>query len=340
MALQLPYILPELNELARLAQDAGAYARLETLGLVHYRNHELPLQLLQLGSRSKHAPVLALFGGVHGIERIGTEVVLAYLHSLVASLCWSSLTHRLLERVSLVFMPVVNPVGMLRATRCNGNGVDLMRNSPVNATDKVRWPLGGQRLSRHFPWYRGDQLEPEARALCLAVERHLSGRPLALALDCHSGYGYRDRLWFPFAGSKSAPPHLAEIMALRALFLNTYPHHSYYDIEPQWLHYLTHGDLWDHLILQHQPQPGRLLSFTLEMGSWLWIRKNPVQLLRLSGLFNPQKPHRHQRILRRHLILFDFLARSVESHALWLPDRSQSERLLQEAQSLWFKQPA
>lgn len=331
-----PSLLPELDQLAELARRAGAQARLETLGWLPYADQRLPLQLLRLGTRAAEAPALGLFGGVHGIERIGSAVVLAYLHSLVASLRWSGLTHSLLERVSLVFMPVVNPVGMLRGTRANVHGVDLMRNSPVEASEKVPWPLGGQRLSRRLPWYRGAALEPEAAALCQAVERHLIGRPFALALDCHSGYGHRDRLWFPFAGSKAAPPRLAETMALRELFLTSYPNHNYYDIEPQWLHYMTHGDLWDHLTLLHRDSPGIFLSFTLEMGSWLWVRKNPLQLLHLTGLFNPVKPHRHQRVLRRHLILIDFLARAVESHALWLPDVPRRDRLQQEARRLWF----
>ncbi|WP_375057731.1 DUF2817 domain-containing protein [Zobellella sp. DQSA1] len=333
-----PYALPELNELAELALSAGAHAQLETLGCVHDGQDGLPLQLLRLGTRAADAPALGLFGGVHGIERIGSAVVLAYLHSLVASLRWSSLTHRLLERISLVFMPVVNPVGMLRATRCNGNGVDIMRNSPVEADDSVYWPLGGQRLSRHLPWYRGHRLETESEALCLAVERYLIGRPFALALDCHSGFGHRDRLWFPFAGSKAPPPRLAEIMALRELFLTTYPNHNYYDIEPQWLHYMAHGDLWDHLTLAHRDSPGIFLSFTLEMGSWLWVRKNPLQLLRFTGLFNPVKPHRHQRVLRRHLILIDFLARAVESHAIWLPPPQRHHHLQQVAHDLWVEQ--
>ncbi|PSJ46155.1 zinc carboxypeptidase [Zobellella endophytica] len=331
-----PSSLPELDRLAELAARAGAHARLETLARVGNARHELPVQLLHLGSRDPAAPALGLFGGVHGVERIGTEVVLSYLHSLVASLGWSGLTHRLLEQVSLIFMPVVNPVGLARASRCNGNGVDLMRNGPLDAREPVGWPLGGQRLSRHLPWYRGQGLEPESEALCSAVARYLVGRPFSLALDCHSGYGRRDRLWFPFAGSRQPPPRLPEILALRELFLAAYPNHNYYDIEPQWLHYMAHGDLWDHLTLQHRHRPGVFLSFTLEMGSWLWVRKNPLQLLHFTGLFNPVKPHRHQRVLRRHLILIDFLVRAVEGYRLWLPDADAAGPLYRQAMALWF----
>ncbi|GAA3535966.1 DUF2817 domain-containing protein [Zobellella aerophila] len=332
----LPSSLPELEQLADLASRAGAHAELHTLAWVESKADSFPVQVLRLGSRATDAPALGLFGGVHGVERIGTQVVLAYLHSLVESLRWSSLAHELLERVSLVFMPIVNPVGLVRATRANGNGVDLMRNSPVEACGPVTWPLGGQRLTRHLPWYRGQAMEPEARALCAAVERYLMGRPFSLALDCHSGYGRQDRIWFPFAGNREPPPNLAAITALRALFLTSYPNHNYYAIEPQWLHYMTHGDLWDHLTLQARHRPGVFIPFTLEMGSWLWVRKNPLQLLHFTGLFNPVKPHRHQRVLRRHLILIDFLMRATEGYRLWLPPRQQAEQLRQEAMALWF----
>ena len=41
-------------------------------------------------------------------------------------------------------------------TRCNGNGVDLMRNSPTRAGKDVSYLVGRQNFSRHLPWYMGD----------------------------------------------------------------------------------------------------------------------------------------------------------------------------------------
>ena len=78
------------------------------------------------------------------------------------------------------------------------------------------------------------------------------------------------------------------------------------------------------------------LPFTLEMGSWLWVKKNPRQLLSLFGLFNPILPHRLTRVLRRHLTLFDFLLHATASHQQWLP--SQSTRKSYQAQGLerWY----
>ena len=55
------------------------------------------------------------------------------------------------------------------------------------------------------------------------------------------------------------------------------------------------------------------------MGSWTWVRKNPLQGLSALGRFNPMKPHRLRRTLRRHLPLLDFLFHAAASHAAWLP---------------------
>ena len=38
--------------------------------------------------------------------------------------------------------------------------------------------------------------------------------------------------------------------------------------------------------LNHLPD-NVFLPFTLEMGSWLWVRKNPRQMLDYFGYFNP-----------------------------------------------------
>jgi hypothetical protein len=60
-----------------------------------------------------------------------------------------------------------------------------------------------------------------------------------------------------------------------------------------------------------------LLPFTLEMGSWNWVKKNPIQLFSFLGPFNPVKPHRIRRTLRRHLPLLDFLLQVLSSSEHW-----------------------
>ena len=92
--------------------------------------------------------------------------------------------------------------------------------------------------------------------------------------------------------------YLAGIHALKEIFLRTHNHHRYI-FEPQSAQYLAHGDLWDHLYqrsLQHTERT--FLPLTLEMGSWMWVKKNPRQLFSRHRIFNPQIEHRHQRTLR------------------------------------------
>jgi hypothetical protein len=73
------------------------------------------------------------------------------------------------------------------------------------------------------------------------------------------------------------------------------------------------------------------------MGSWLWVKKNPRQLFSRLGSFNPIKPHRLRRILRRHTALIDFLHRAVASRDPWtvLTDERR-RRLTDDAYAAWY----
>jgi hypothetical protein len=262
------------------------------------------------------------FGGVHGLERIGASVVISYLQSLVMRLQWDSALHQQLESVRLVFMPLVNPGGMAMNTRANPAGVDLMRNAPVDALERVPFLVGGQRISAGLPWYRGRlgaPMERENLAVCEVVQRELLARDFSLSVDCHSGFGVTDRIWFPYAHTRKPIAHLAEMHALKNIFAQSHSYHRY-TFEPQSLQYLAHGDLWDHLYREACAQPGRVfLPLTLEMGSWLWVKKNPRQLFSRHGIFNPLIEHRQQRVLRQHQLLLDFLARAACGQQLWRP---------------------
>ena len=331
--------LPELVELERVIELGGPRLGCEIACEVAHAGHTLPIHAITLGTTDPAAPAVAYVGGVHGLERIGTSVVVAFLHNLVMRLDWDASLHQLLDRVRLLFMPLVNPGGMLRHTRANLNGVDLMRNSPVDCAEPVPFLVGGQRFSAGLPWYRGPAggpMEPESAVLCERIERELLGRPFSIALDCHSGFGLRDRLWFPFAHRRAPMQHLAELHALHEIFDRSHAHHPYV-VEPQSRQYLTHGDLWDHLVLRNAAAGGGVfLPLTLEMGSWLWVKKNPRQLFSRHGMFNPLIAHRQQRVLRRHLPLLDFVLRAAAGQALWLPqgDRQQDHHV--RAMALWY----
>ena len=71
-----------------------------------------PIFTASIGSRDPLAPSVGFFGGIHGLERIGSQVVLDYMQSLLYRLPWDELLNRQLEKIRLVFMPIVNPGGM------------------------------------------------------------------------------------------------------------------------------------------------------------------------------------------------------------------------------------
>ncbi|HEY1393148.1 MAG TPA: M14 family zinc carboxypeptidase [Methylibium sp.] len=331
--------LPELLELQRLIAEGGSALQARVVCEAESGGERYPVHVITLGNASPQVPAIGYFGGVHGLERIGAEVVMAHLRSLVKRLQWDSLLHQQLQGLRLVFMPLVNPGGLARGTRANPRGVDLMRNAPVECAERAPFLLGGQRLSAGLPWYRGAKdapMEAESAALCRVVEEELLSRRFSIAIDCHSGFGTRDRIWFPYAHTTRPIEHLAELHALNLIFDQTHPHHRYV-FEPQSRQYLAHGDLWDYLYLRACEQPGRiLLPLTLEMGSWLWVKKNPRQLFSRQGIFNPLIEHRQQRVLRRHMAWLDFAARAAGSCERWLPSAAARERHHALALQRWY----
>lgn len=331
--------LPELARLEALAAAGPPGLAAQMVGEIDMDGERLPLHVFTLGNADPACPALGVFGGVHGLERIGAEVATAWLASLAARLAWDDSLAQLLRGLRVVVMPLVNPGGLRRGTRANPAGVDLMRNAPVEGDEPVPPLLGGHRVSAALPWYRGPAgapMQPEAQALCGLVERELLGRPLAVAVDCHSGFGMRDRLWFPLAHTRRPIEHLPELARLAALLDQSLPQHPYV-IEPQSRQYLAHGDLWDHLYLRSRARGGALLPLTLEMGSWLWVRKNPRQAFSRHGIFNPLIEHRQQRVLRRHLPLLDFLARALHSRARWAELGAQREAWREQGLDRWYR---
>jgi hypothetical protein len=328
--------LPELHQLELLLRHAPAPVSARMLAMVPLKGQQLPIYAVSVGQARADKPVLLLSAGIHGLERIGTQVLLAYLESLCSRLSWDRQFATLFDRVQLYMLPLLNPAGMALGWRANARHVDLMRNAPQDCPEGAAFLVGGQRFSHHLPWFRGSagELETESQALVDFVSSCLFPAPFSLVLDCHSGFGRTDRLWFPYAKSSTQPiAHLAQIHRLRELLFQTYPHQNYI-FEPQSRHYLCHGDLWDHLFDLSLQQPHLMLPLTLEMGSWNWVRKNPFQLLKSHGLFHPMKPHRVKRVLRSHLILFEFLLQAAAASADWLG--SVDSRNAVEANALWY----
>jgi len=330
----------ELKQLEGLIEQLGNRAQTEIINHISYKNHEFPIYCINLGSTKPDAPLLAFFGGVHGLEKIGSEVILSYLQTIIQLLDWDEEFNARLQKSRLVFMPIINPVGVFRGTRCNGNGVDLMRNAPIEGSGNTKL-YSGHSFSPRLPWYRGDpsQMEAESRALCQVVKKYLLNAPLSIALDLHSGFGLHDRLWFPYASSKTPFPGIAEAYGLKLRFDRCYPNH-FYKIEPMSQEYVINGDLWDYLydeFMQTNHHKRLFMPLTLEMGSWLWLRKSPFHLFQRHGLFHPLLPHRQQRILRRHFTLFDFLYCSLLYSTEWATlDKNQRHQNREQAKALWY----
>jgi len=339
-ALNTPDI-PELAHLHELIKHGHPHLRAEVVTTIMVNDQALPVWCLEMGSTDIHTPAIGFFGGVHGMERIGTQVLIAWLQTLLQRLDWDDHFASLLDKIRLVFMPMVNPGGLLLSTRANPKGIDLMRSAPVDAAGRVPFLIGGHRLSERLPWYRGqvaDELPAEAQALFRVVRERLHSHPFSIAMDCHSGFGFRDRIWFPYARSSEPAPNLPDAFAMRALFNRTYPNHSFYLMEPQSVSYTTHGDLWDFLYDEYlATHNGTFLPFTLEMGSWLWVKKNPRQLFSWFGHFNPILPHRLERVLRRHITLFDFLIEATCAHEKWVPQGRQRQLYRHEALVRWYR---
>jgi len=69
--------LPELEELYRIIDDGGERLSVSTLCEVASENTRFPVHAVCLGNPSLEVPAVAFFGGVHGLERIGTQVLIS-----------------------------------------------------------------------------------------------------------------------------------------------------------------------------------------------------------------------------------------------------------------------
>jgi len=332
---------PELRELEALIEEFSDLLKHRVLAQISYKGVFYPLHCVTAGSENPTDPCFVLVGGIHGLEKIGSEVVLAYMRAFFSRMKWDGHFVSGLDRCRVVFIPIANPVGVTFQTRSNGSGVDLMRNAPLDADEAGGFIHRGHRISPKLPYYRGQSgiLEPESKAIVGVLQNQVFGSKVALLCDVHSGFGTKDRFWFPFGHSKKPFPQLAEAHALKTLLDYTYTNHVY-EIEPMARQYTIHGDLWDYAYLEHRKNHAEnvFLPWTLEMGSWVWLKKNPTQVFSPYNVFHPILPHRRRRILRRHVFLFDFLLSAVRCSTTWcnleLSTRQKHER---EAMGLWYE---
>ncbi|MBP7844608.1 MAG: zinc carboxypeptidase [Proteobacteria bacterium] len=315
---------PELINLQKVIDRAPSFARFKVLREIEFEGSSFPIISMEMGSEDKSVPCFGLFGGVHGLERIGSQLIINYLDVLFEQLKWDEDLAAQFSKCRIVSIPIINPVGMSKGWRSNVNGVDLMRNAPGEFEKKVSFLVGGHRIGRWLPWYRGpqsSQMEVEAQVLVDFVKEQLFPSRFSMALDVHSGFGLKDQIWYPFARSEEAFPRMDLVEKFRNLLDKSHPNHIYV-LEAQSKNYTTNGDLWDYIFDQFTNSFGHgdkvFLPWTLEIGSWIWIRKNPLQMFSSMGLFNPIKEHRFRRTMRRHRHLIDLFYLATKNYQSWL----------------------
>lgn len=335
----ISHIPREIQHIEQLTEQFPHHVRLQLLSEITYIDKSQPLYCLEIGNQSDNVPCLFFTGSVHGVERIGSQIILSFIKSLLRRLKWDKQLRQVLEQIRIVAVPVVNPWGVTLKTRANHNGVDLMRNAPVEGRNPKHHLHAGQNIASWLPWYRGDtnNMELELKALANCVLGYSQRASTTILLDIHSGFGTRDRLWFPYAHHKHPPSNLAHYYLLYRLFRKSYPHYELYQFEPQWHQYTTHGDFWDWMLMQHQAQSSLpFLPLTLELGSWLWVKKNPIQMLRFSQLFHPTKPHRIKRVQRRHGTFLSYLIQVLNNDLIANLASEDEEKYKQKALKLWY----
>ncbi len=79
---------PGLTGLQQIIEEGGPLLEHRVVGEVACHGHRLDLHAIALGNPDPRLPAVGFFGGVHGLARIGAEVVLTHLRSLVHRLRW------------------------------------------------------------------------------------------------------------------------------------------------------------------------------------------------------------------------------------------------------------
>ena len=98
---------PELEQVeAILQEDNAMYLHSQILCRVSHHNDELPVYALTLGNREADVPCVTFVAGVHGLERIGTQVVIAFLEGLLERLKWDRVLAEILQRVRIHFLQI------------------------------------------------------------------------------------------------------------------------------------------------------------------------------------------------------------------------------------------
>ena len=80
--------LPELRDLESIMEQGRGQLDVKVVCEVNVQGRPFPVYQLTLGNPDPNIPAIGFFGGVHGLERIGTQVLLHFLRGLLNRLQW------------------------------------------------------------------------------------------------------------------------------------------------------------------------------------------------------------------------------------------------------------
>ncbi|WP_051560104.1 DUF2817 domain-containing protein [Marinobacterium jannaschii] len=152
-------------------------------------------------------PIRILFlGGVHGDEFSSVSVTFKWLNKLA---------QRPQSDYEWLFLPLVNPDGLLKrkGSRVNGNKVDINRNfipAEKTKTPLQHWATRARKRARYYPGL-APLSEPETRAIHQLIEEYAP----SVIISVHAPHGILD-----VDGVKSPPKKLGPLYLRR---LGTYP---------------------------------------------------------------------------------------------------------------------
>lgn len=172
------------------AAEAGARVR-----IVGETVERMPLCAIELGPQIAPASTVVM-AGLHPIEWIGVEVLLALLDRLCAQPP---------QNRCVAFLPLINVDGYRRVEddlrarrrrwrRYNAHGVDLNRNWPAHFRARAGW-LGGRSGARPL-------CEPETAAVAAALDRLNARAPIDVVVSLHS---FGRMLLLPYGGRWRPP---------------------------------------------------------------------------------------------------------------------------------------
>jgi hypothetical protein len=306
------------NRILKIAKLGGKLVRLRQFGFSTKTKEgfRFPIHVLEIGKEKaiKRNPS-GLVAGVHGLETIGIRVLLDFLENVFKEKSSTFFNELKDGDFGIVCIPILNPGGVALKSRSNPRGVDLMRNSGIEAV-KAPFFFGGHKISNHLPYYRGNILQSESRVLDRYAKEYFftAENSIIPVVDIHSGFGATDHVWWPYANTheKCADEDLFKKIS-KHLIDNK--NHISYKFGPQSETYTTHGDLWDRLYNKYRKEKvdlnknwkSRFLPLTLEIGTWSDIKQDPLKVFRKRGIFNPSKETKQESIITHREFLGDVL---------------------------------